>query len=168
MKTGIIYGSTTGNTERIAKRLQSYFPDAEIKSVVDVGRADFEAYDLLLLGASTWGLGEIQEDWISALPELEQAELKGKYAAVFGLGDQEGYPGTFVDAIRHLHDAAQSAGACMVGYVSEDGYYCSDSEALEDGHFLGLPLDEDNEENLTDMRLEAWSEQVLQEVNRAS
>ncbi len=165
MKTGIIYGSTTGNTESVAKRLQTYFPNAEIKSAVNVCKADFETYDLLLLGASTWGFGEIQEDWISALPELEQADLKDKYAAVFGLGDQEGYPGTFVDAIRHLHDAAQSAGARMLGYVPEDEYYCSDSEALEDSHFLGLPLDEDNEENLTDKRLETWSQQVLQELN---
>ena len=37
-----------------------------------------------------------------------------------------------------------------------DGYTFGDSEAVIDGKFIGLPLDDINEEDKTDTRIKAW------------
>ena len=39
------------------------------------------------------------------------------------------------------------------------------SIAVVDGKFVGLPLDEVNEDSKTDERISAWAEQVKQEIS---
>jgi sulfite reductase alpha subunit-like flavoprotein len=82
----VIFGSTTGATESAAAEIAAAFGVQAI-NVANATADDFKA-DLLILGSSTWGLGELQDDWAAKIGLLEQADLKGKLVAVFGLGDQ--------------------------------------------------------------------------------
>ncbi len=164
MKTGIFYGSTTGNTENTANLICALIGGSKVTPIEDAVKADLEACDLLILGASTWGLGDLQDDWADSLASLSGANLKGKKVALFGLSDQETYPGTFVDGIKDLHDASIEGGATIVGKCSGDGYDFQDSTAFVDGQFLGLPLDEDNQSELTKERIQSWVAQVLKET----
>ena len=51
----------------------------------------------------------------------------------------------------------------MIGYTSPEGYDFTDSKALREGKFLGLPLDATNEDDLTEGRVKKWTEQIVTE-----
>ena len=59
----VIYGSTTGNTQRAAEAIAAGLGGTAV-SAADAVPDDFKA-DLLILGSSTWGCGELQDDWQS-------------------------------------------------------------------------------------------------------
>ena len=44
--------------------------------------------------------------------------------------------------------------------MSTDGYTFDDSESVVDGKFVGLALDEVNEDNKTDERIDAWVAEI--------
>ncbi len=156
MKTvKIVYGSTTGATAAAAIQLAGLL-DAPAVSVAQAVPEDFQA-DLLILGSSTWGYGELQDDWFTGITMLDGLNLHGCKAAVFGTGDSCGFSDTFVNAIGILADKAVERGATLVGQVSAEGYPKTGSFALRDGSFVGLPLDETNEPELTGKRLSAWA-----------
>lgn len=160
----IIYGSSTGNTkyaaQLVAEKLVSYSP--ALKDIADVSPGELEEPDVLILGAPTWSIGELQDDWDTFFPQIKKLNLEGKTVAFFGMGDAEGYPDTFVDALGMLYDEFAKTGCSFVGEVSTDGYSFDDSQALRNGTFVGLPLDEDNEGNKTDSRIEAWVNSLKQ------
>ena len=54
----------------------------------------------------------------------------------------------------------KDAGANLVGEVSTDGYTFEASDAVVDGKFVGLALDNDNQEDQTESRIDAWVEQI--------
>jgi len=90
----VVYGSTTGNTEitaeYIAKTLTSKGFDAEVVNAANTtAEALGGAYDVVLLGSSTWGDDdiELQDDFIPLYDSLEKSGLGGKKTAVFGCGD---------------------------------------------------------------------------------
>lgn len=159
-KVGLFYGSSTGVTKSVAKavagELEKNGIEAEIHSAGDVNVATIASYDKIILGTSTWGMGDLQDDWDALNKALTSADLGGKTVALFGTGDQDGYPDTFVDGIGHLYDAVKNAGASVVGFVSTDGYNYDASTAERDGQFVGLPIDEDNQSNLTSARVKSW------------
>ena len=66
--------------------------------------------------------------------------------------------------MEELHSAFVSAGAKVIGKTATDGYTYDDSKSVIDGKFCGLPLDEDNESELTDQRLNAWIQQIQSEA----
>lgn len=156
----IIYGSSTNNTksaaQTLAEKLEAFSP--VVKDIAEVNPQELEEPDVLILGSSTWSVGELQDDWDSFFPQIQKLNLKGKTVALFGTGDSEGYPDTFVDAIGILYDEFAKTGCTMVGEVPSTGYTFDDSRALRDGNFVGLPLDEDNESNMTEGRIDAWVE----------
>jgi flavodoxin I len=161
-RTVILYGSTSGNTERIAKDLARLLDGgADVFSVSAFAMDRLKDYDRIILGASTWGAGDLQDDWMDALPVLARQDLSGKTIALFGLGDAEGYGDTFVDGMGELHAAVAESGARRIGFWSVDGYAFEASRAVENGRFVGLVLDEDNQSALTEDRLRRWAE-VLQ------
>ena len=98
----------------------------------------------------------MQDDWYDGVKVLTAAGLSGKTVAVFGCGDSESYSDTFCGGMKELYDAAVAAGATMVGSVSTDGYTYDDSEAVVDGKFVGLALDDVNEDDKTGSRIDAW------------
>lgn len=154
-KIGIFYGSTTGATEDIAGRIAEQLEGAEVLNIS--GNEDkLTDYDVLILGTSTWGFGDLQDDWQAALDELGSLDLSGKKVAYFGLGDQETFADTFVDGIGIINDEIEKTGATVVGQTSTEGYTFNESKALVDGQFLGLALDEVNQSDLTDERVEQW------------
>lgn len=153
MKKVIFYGSTTGVTENIANKVgekigAEVFPASEISKIKD--------YDFAILATSTWGAGDIQDDWMGPLSELKTYNLNGKKIALIGVGDQESFSTTFVNGLRELYDAVEFTGATLVGQTSIEGYNYDDTTAIEDGKFLGLVLDETNQSDLTDERIENW------------
>lgn len=162
-KTIVVYGSTTGMTEDVANRIADKL-GATALNVTDLTANIIKENDNLILGSSTWGAGELQDDWFDGVEILKQTGLSDKTVAIFGLGDSESYSDTFCGSMKALYDAAREAGAKIIGNVSTEGYSFDDSEAVVDGKFVGLALDETNESDKTDNRIEAWTEQIKTEL----
>jgi flavodoxin I len=155
-KTGIFYGSSTGNTENAAEKIKGLIGGADITNIKSASVEEMKQYDNLILGSSTWGLGELQEDWEDIIIKLQQEDLSGKKVALFGTGDQESYSETFADAVGLLYEALRDSGAEIVGAWPSEGYEYSESKAEKEGMFVGLVLDEDNQADMTDDRIEEW------------
>ena len=158
-KTSVIYGSSTGTCQSIAEKIASKLKVEAIDvQTLDAGVVD--SYDNLIIGTSTWGAGELQDDWYDGLKLLQGANLSGKTIAIFGCGDCESYGDTFVSAMGELYNGLKGSGAAFIGRVPTAGYNFSDSEAVVDGEFVGLALDDVNEEDKTDERIDAWIESI--------
>jgi len=154
-KTIVVFGSSTGTCEGIADKIAAKL-GVETLNVQDLTSDIVAANDNLILGTSTWGAGEMQDDWYDGVKVLQGADLNGKTIAFFGCGDAESYGDTFVGGIGELYTAIKDSGAKFIGAVSTDGYNFSDSDAVVDGKFIGLPLDDVNEDDKTDGRIDAW------------
>lgn len=155
-KTIVVYGSSTGTCEAIAKTLGQKL-GANVIEVSSLTDTDVKNADNLVLGTSTWGAGEMQDDWYDGVKVLKSVGLSGKKVAIFGCGDSESYSDTFCGGMKELYDAAKAAGATIVGdNVSTDGYTYDDSDSVVNGHFIGLALDDVNEDNKTEERIDAW------------
>ena len=126
-KVHVIYGSTTGMTEAVADK---------IAKALDAQAFNIDA-ELLVLGSSTWGVGDLQDDWAAQLDGVK-ANFAGKKVATFGLGDSVGFADSFCVAAETLATAAKDAGATLVGEV--------------------LKLDDTNEADQTDGKIAAWVE----------
>ncbi len=166
-KKGLFYGSSSGNTRNAAEAIAQGL-GIEKNDVIDIAKASpelLQGYEVLVLGSSTWGLGDLQDDWEGFIGKLEKMDLSGKKVAVFGTGDSSSYSDTFCDAIGILAETVQSAGATLIGQgVDVSDYSYDDSKAFVDGSFCGLPLDEDNESDKTKERINAWVEQLKTEL----
>lgn len=154
-KIGVFFGSSTGNTEDAAKEIAQQL-GGEATEISSTSEDEILACDYIVFGVSTWGAGDLQDDFDDFMGTLEGMDFSGKKVAVFGLGDQEGYPDTFIDAVGIVAKAVKGAGGELVGAVATDGYEYDSSEAEEGGKFLGLPLDEDNQSDLSAERISAW------------
>jgi flavodoxin I len=152
------YGSSTGTTQEIAGRIAEKLNLAKdcIKDVSNLTKEDAEKADVLLLGSSTWGSGDLQDDWYSGIDILKTANLDGKVIALFGCGDSQSFGDTFCGALGSIYNALKDSGATFVGFMPTDGYDYSDSEAIVNGQFVGLAIDEANEPEKTDERIDLW------------
>ncbi len=157
MMTGIFYGSTTGNTQALAQKIAERLGIGP-EHLHDVGSASIEQttpYDTLLLGSSTWGVGDLQDDWYSFIDTLKATDLSGKKIGLFGCGDSSSYPDSFGDAIGLLHEALSDSGCRFIGLVPATDYPLHDSKAFQGSSVLGLLADDDAPEK-TSSRLETW------------
>ena len=154
-KTVVVYGSTTGTCESIANTIGEKL-NAEVINVSDLTADALASADHIVLGTSAWGAGELQDDWYDGVNVVKSVDLSGKTVAVFGCGDSASYPDTFCGGMKELYDAAVAAGATLVGAVPTDGYTFDDSDAVVDGKFVGLALDDVNEDDKTEERINAW------------
>ncbi len=156
----LIYGSSTCYTEIIAERIQKLLGENRIDLINIAHDSVFKAYsyEFLIFGIPTWDYGELQEDWDNVWDELADLDLKGKTAAIYGLGDQLGYGEWFQDAMGYLHSQLLACGATLVGLWPNEGYSFTASKALnsDQSFFYGLALDEENQADLTDSRLQTW------------
>lgn len=157
-KTGIFYGSTTGTTEEIARKIakQLGVADSDVHDAAKLTEALVNDYEALLLGTSTWGDGDLQDDWYDAVKVLQGMDLSSKVIALFGCGDSDSYTDTFCDGMGILYNDLQATGAKFCGSVSTDGYTFDNSIAVADGKFVGLAIDEVNEDGNTDERIAHW------------
>lgn len=154
-KTIVVYGSTTGTCESIAQTIGDQL-GAEVINVADLTANQLAEADNIVLGTSTWGAGELQDDWYDGVNVVKSANLSGKRVALFGCGDSASYSDTFCGGMKELYDAAVAAGATVVGAVPTDGYTFDNSDAVVDGQFVGLALDDVNEDDKTSERISAW------------
>lgn len=162
---GIYYGSTTGNTQDLAERIAKLLnvPSANIFDVSSAN-TDFSAYDVVLFGSSTLGMGDLQDDWESYIDDLKGADLNGKKVGLFGCGDSSSYSDTFGDALGKIYEVIKDKGIQLIGQTSTEGYTYDASEAEAGGKFLGLLIDEDNESDMTDARLNSWIEDIKKSI----
>lgn len=166
-KIGIFYGSSTGNSELAAQQIQKEF-GADLATIIDVSgakAADVEQYSNIIFGCSTLEIGELEYDFDDFISELKSANLKNKKAAIFGLGDQESYPDSFVDAIGLIYEVLTDKGCEVVGKTSTEGYDYDESRGEVDGQFMGLALDDDNQDDLTEQRIKDWVTTLKKEFN---
>lgn len=145
---GIYYGSSTGNTEAAANDIAAALgvDAADVHNVSDTDASTVAGYDTLVLGSSTWGAGDLQDDWYDFLDNLKAQDLSGKKIALFGCGDSDSYGDTFCEALAQIYDALQDSGATFIGQVDPEGYQVTDSEINRDGKFIGLALDAADED----------------------
>jgi len=171
MRVKLIYGSDTGNTERVIDDvlLGIFKSDFDIKTagVHAVGSEDWESHDFYILGIPTWYDGELQSDWEEYFDDFKQIDFTGKTVAIFGLGDQIGYGEWFCDGVGILAKVVEENGGKVIGLTKkDDSFEFESSIALKDENtFWGLCLDEDNQDELTSERLENWYKQIKSELN---
>jgi flavodoxin I len=166
-KIGIFYGSTTGTTEDVARRIAAKLGVAgsDIHDASSVTGSMIEGYDVLLLGSSTWGDGELQDDWYDAIKVVKSVDLSHKFIGLFGCGDCASYSDTFCDAIGVLYEELKGTGCTFCGAVDTSGYTFGSSISVVNGKFVGLPLDESNEDGETDARIDNWVELIRKEID---
>ena len=167
-KIGLFYGTDTGNTETIAEQIADLIRGRGIEidsyDIFRVKERTLEDYEYLVLGVSTWYDGELQSDWDDYFYDFEKIDFTGKKVAIFGLGDQYGYSETFLDGVGILGEAVLEKNGKLYGKWSTESYYHDESVAeLEEGLFCGLAIDEDNQSELTDERVDKWVNQILEE-----
>lgn len=171
-KIGIFFGTETGTTRLVAKKIHTRLGEAIAAKPVNVNRispADMFQYDALILGTPSYGVGQIpghsagclESNWEEFLRQMPAGmSLQGKRIAMFGLGAQERYSERFCSSLRKLHDELQSRGAEMVGYWPIEGYAFEHSASVMDGHFVGLVIDQRTQGMLTEERIAAWVDLV--------
>lgn len=170
MKYGVFYGSTTGNTEAVAESIaEQLSKEGVLLREVSVATVEeFQSVEVLLCGASTWDIGELQADWEEFLPKLREVDLTGKAVGLFGMGDAIGYPYNYLDCLGEIWETLSTTGARLVGRWPTEGYTFDESRAeIEPGWFVGLGLDDDNEYELTEERVKKWLAQVLSELSES-
>ncbi len=169
-KIAILYGPSGGNTEKAARLVAKAFGEGmtELIPIKDVQENDITPYGKIIfggptVGTHTWSDPNLKNDWDVFLTKLYKMDLNGKTCAVFGLGDQVSYSFKFVDDISVIAQHIIKSGGKLVGMVDPHGYTFDESKSFQDGKFLGLPLDEDNESELTEARINKWVESLKTE-----
>ncbi len=152
---GIFYGSSTGNTKDVSVKLQAAL-GGDLYNITDVDADTISGYRHLIFASSTWGAGDLQDDWEDFFPNLDEVDFSGKKVGIMGLGDQENYGDTFVDGMVVLAEKIEERGGSVVGFTSTAGYNYDNSEAEKDGQFIGLVIDEDGQSGKTNERIKAW------------
>ena len=165
-KTCVFYGSTTGTTDTVAHLVAEKLglDSADVYDVNDLNADLVAGYDALILGTSTWGDGELQDDWYDGLDKLKEADLAGKVVALFGCGDSESYSDTFCDGMAELYNGIKDSGCKIVGAVADSDYTYDSSNAVEGDNFVGLAIDDVNESDRTEDRVAAWAEALKAEL----
>ncbi len=170
-RIGIFFGTETGTTRLIAKKIHKKLGDDIAAKPLNVNRialADMLQYDALILGTPSYGIGEIpgrsagclEPNWEEFLAQFESADFSGKRVALFGLGAQERYSDRFASSLLRLYEVFKGFGAEIIGSWPTDGYTFDHSAAIVDGRFVGLVIDARTQGMLTDERIDTWLETV--------
>lgn len=164
-KIGIFYGSTTGNTAAVAAGIAAALnvADADVHDVAKTAPSAVAGYGLLILGCSTWGDGDMQDDMHDFLDGIASLDLRGKKIALFGCGDDT-MSDTFCNAVGKMYDMLKDSGATFVGRFDVAGYDFEKSDAVTAGEAMGLLIDNVNHENLTDRRINEWCDLLKSQI----
>ena len=173
-KIGFFFGTETGTTRLVAKKIQKKLGDELCEKPINVNRitpAEMLKYDALILGTPSYGIGEIpghgasgcvEPNWAEFLDQMPpNPDLTGKRIAFFGLGAQERYADRFCSSLFALYEKFKSWGAESIGDWPIDGYTFEQSAAVVDGRFVGLVIDQRTQGMFTDERIDAWLAQVV-------
>lgn len=170
-KIGIFFGTDTGSTRLVAKKIYSLLGESVADKPKNINRVrvdDLLRYDALILGTPSYGIGELpglstgcmEANWEEFAPQMDGADFSGKRVALFGLGNQERYADRFASSMIHLYRLFYGYGADIVGQCSTEGYQFKHSHAIIDDRFVGLPIDQRTQPHLTEQRLTAWLAQI--------
>lgn len=162
-KIGLFFGPLKGSVNRVAEKVKTALGEQNIDmiSVNDASAENLESYDKIIFGISTvgketWDSDFSNTDWSKFFPNISKVDYSGKTIAIFGLGDSVTYSNHFVNAMGVLAKQLLKNGATIVGKVNPASYEFDESEAIFDGMFIGLPIDEDFQPELTDERVSNW------------
>ena len=171
-KIGLFYGSKGGNTESVAGKIYEKFDNGiiDMKSISELGAEELLNYENIILGVSTvgaetWDASHATNTWDTLFQKLKGINLDGKNFAVFGLGNQVQWPDHFIDDVAVVHKHFEESGANAKGKWPVDGYDHKESNAQIGDYFLGLAIDEDFQDEMTDERIEKWTQQIKSEFN---
>lgn len=165
-KIGLFYGSSTGATSEIAQKIAKKLNcEGNVFDVASANPEDVQGFDVLILGSSTWGLGDLQDDWEGFLPKLASQNLSGKKVALFGCGDSACYSDTFCSALGTIKKELEGKGCEFIGAYDPSGYSYEASDAEEGGKLIGLCIDEANESDMTDERIDTWVAEVQKHLD---
>ena len=103
---------------------------------------------------------DLQDDWEGFLPGFLEIDFEGKTIALFGLGDGAIYSDSFCDGMGVLYRELINKPCEIIGLTSTEGYDFVESNSVVDDMFVGLALDEDNEYDQTDERIEKWVNEI--------
>jgi len=164
-KIGLIYSFNSNKTAKVAERIKDEFKEVPMDAInaETITEDQFLKFDNLILGVPTWFDGELPNYWDEFGPALEDMNLKGKLIALYGLGDQIGYPENFLDAVGIMAQLLEGRGAKIVGKTSVQGYTFESSKALQNDKFLGLAIDFENQATKNKERVKEWVKQLSSE-----
>jgi flavodoxin I len=162
-KIGLFYGYTGGNTEVVAKKIYEKFDEKDIDifdlskiSILKLEEYDYYIFGISTIGADNWADVKANNLWDNFFMILEKVDVKGKKAGIFGLGNQILYPDHFIDDVAILAEKLSEQGVQIIGQWPVEGYEFNHSEAQDGDHFLGLAIDEDQDDENTDGRIDGW------------
>ncbi|MBV1789441.1 flavodoxin [Marinobacterium sp. D7] len=171
-KIGIFFGTETGTTRLIAKKIYKLLGDGIADKPLNVNRiapAEMLKYDALILGTPSYGEGDIpgsgvsgcfEPNWSEFLALLGKPDMGGKRITFFGLGAQERYSDRFASSLMALYTTFAMLGAELIGEWSTEGYTFDYSASAIGDRFVGLVIDQRTQGMLTDERLNTWIEQI--------
>ena len=164
-KIGLFYSFNTNKTSQAARKIGEEFETGQIDHVNAeiLTEKEFLSYDNLILGVPTWFDGELPNYWDEFVPALEDLDMTGKTVAIFGNGNQKGYPENFVDGVGIMANLLESRGARLTGFTMVKGYEFESSQALRGDQFTGLALDFENQAQQINGKIRKWVEQLKQE-----
>lgn len=166
-KISIIYGTSSGKTEYIANKISNKFKDKYEVNLFNVASLDdnklneINNSDYFILGSSTWGIGDLQDDW--EVFDFTKLKLENKKVALFGLGDCIVFAFTFCDAIKKLEEKIINQNPIIVGSIQVDGIQYDNSLSANNNLFIGLPIDDDNHPELTEKNIDFWTNELIKE-----
>lgn len=173
-RIGLFFGTETGSTRLVAKKMQKKLGDELCDKPVNVNRIapdEMLKYDALILGTPSYGIGDIPGNGVSGCFEPNWAEFfakmpenpdfSGKRIAFFGLGAQERYADRFCSSLLPLVEKFKAWGAEVIGDWPVAGYTFEQSAAVVDGRFLGLIIDQRTQGMFTEERIDCWLAQVV-------
>ena len=174
-KIGIFFGTDTGSTRLVAKKIFGLLGEEladKPKNINRVTPAEFLQYDALILGTPSYGIGDLpglaagcqERSWQEFVAHLDGVDLSGKRVALFGLGHQERYASRFASSLIQLYRVFYGYGADIIGRWSIEGYTFEHSASVIDDHFVGLVLDQRGQPHLTDERVRTWLAQVTPQL----
>jgi flavodoxin I len=157
-KVAIISSHKAKKTSQVVKKILQFakWKNIDNLDVESVTFQDFTKYDLLILGVPSWFDGELPTYWDELVPTFEDIDFTGVKVAIFGNGDQVGYPENFGDAVGIMAETLTLCGATIVGQTNPAGYNFEKSRALKDGLFSGLILDFENQLSQNESRIKDW------------
>ncbi len=170
-KIALLYAPAKGRTEKVAKMICKKIGNEKFDLILIDEQTEPKVltnYKKIIFGISTvgrdsWDANYTKIGWDLFLPKLQDFDFSKKTVAIFGLGDHILYANNFVDSMGSLAKVVEENGANLIGKCSSEGYTFSESEALVGNTFLGLPIDEDNEEELTEERLASWLKKISED-----
>ncbi len=164
MSTAIFFASSTGNSAEIANKISNELNNIDVFDLANTKIEKMNDYNKLIIGGSTWGDGELNDDWEDVWDDFCKLDLSKKTIALFGLGDQESYSYEFCSAIGIIYKQIISTNGNIIGFTSTEGYYHDSSKAQINNQFVGLLIDEDNQSELTDERINKWIKEIKEQI----